>query len=391
MKGKGIILSIATLLCTACQAQQGGYRLDFNLSKRNFVDSIAITFDQERVIVPVTINGEQRRFLLDTGAGHAVVYDDCPIEGCLPAGTILSHDAIGRQSRVPLVTLPPLTLGTLTLTGCQATLQHRPVKRSDIDGIIGFDLVCRGLQMKIDTRRQLLILTDVKKFFDREAGHRMKYRLLLHVPYLDVMPFSGFRDRVLFDTGSRSLYSMNKQRFDEAEKTRRPFLASQIEGCSVGQYAMGFQGTEALGEVVFLGLSDLRLGRFSFRDVHTLTTQGGSHLGARVLDYGAVVFCPLQKTLIFQPYDHPDSCTVGNSQLQKAIVNANGKPVVGLVWERSEAFKAGLRQGDTILNVEGQAIDSFADYLAFRPLRGRIYTFIILDRRGFKKEVKMTW
>ncbi len=385
-------LAAIIAVCTACQAQQKGmYRLDFELSKHDFADTIQIEYTRDRVFVPVIVNGEQRRFLLDTGAGHAVVYDDSPIEGCMPAGTIASHDAIGRRHNVELVRLPPLTLGTLTLTGCQATLQHRPVKNSRIDGILGFDLVCKGLQMKIDTQKGILILTDRKKFFQQETGHQFKYRLHLHVPHLSVSPFEGYQEHVLFDTGSRSLYAINKQHFDEAEEACLAQNAEQIEGRSWGSHAIGFQGVEPAGEVVFLHLDDLRLGDFSFHDVHTLTTQGGSHLGAQILKYGAVIFNPRKKTMLFQPFGNDEFCIVNNKQLEKAIIRENGLPVVGLIWERCEAFQAGLRQGDVILKADNRPIASFADYVAFRPLRGHVYTLTVRDRRGFLKEVKMEW
>ncbi len=387
-----LLLFSLIALCSACQAQQKGiYRLDFELSKHDFADTIPIEYRHDRVFLPVIVNGEQRRFLLDTGAGHAVVYDDKPIEGCTPSGTIASHDAIGRRDTVSLVKLPPLSLGSLTLTGCQATLQHRPIRNNYIDGILGFDLVCKGLQMKIDARQHILILTDRKDFFAKEGGHQVKYRLQFHVPYLNIEPFKGYRERVLFDTGSRSLYAINKKRFDAAEKACLAQNAKQIEGRSWGHHAIGFQGVEPSGEVVFLDIDNLRLGKFAFHHVHTLTTQGGSHLGAQLLKYGSVVFNPRKKTMCFQPYDNTDFCVVNNKQLEKAIINENGLPVVGLIWERSEAYQAGLRQGDIILKADSQPIASFAEYVAFRPLRGRIYTFTVRDRRNFLKEVKMKW
>jgi hypothetical protein len=373
------------------QPQLARYGLAFELSKHDFADTIAIDYDQERVFLPVVINGERKRFLLDTGSGQAVVYDDAPIEGCRPAGHIISHDATGRRDTVQMLTLPPINIGSLTLTGCQATLQHRAVRRQNIDGIIGFDLVCKGPAMKIDVRNRQLVLTDRKKFFDSEPGFDTRYRLNYHVPYLDIYPFTGYKDRVLFDTGSRRLYAINRNRFDEAERYCLRQNPRQIEGRSTGHYAMGFHGTEALGEVVFLALDSLRWGKFSFCDLHTLTTQGGSHIGAKVLEYGAVVFNPRRKRVRFQPYDAATRAVIANPQLEKAIVNVGGRPVVGLVWERSEAYRAGLRQGDVIEQVDGQPLRSFSEYLLFRPLRGRLYTFTVVDRRGFRKQVTMTF
>lgn len=368
-----------------------GYNLNFQLSRRDFVDTIAIEYRDHQVLVPVEMNGKTYRFLLDTGAGHAVVYDDLLFEGCQPVGTIASRDAIGNNDTVQLVALPPLTLGSLTLTGCQATVQHRAVQRRGIDGIFGFDIVCKGLYMKIDVQNSCLILTDRKEIFAKEKGHTVKYKLDYHVPYFTVKPFKGYAERVLFDTGSRHLYSMNKQSFDKGETACMAQNPLQIEGRATGRHAIGLQGTEPLGEVVFLCLDSLCLGKYSFGDLHTITTQGGSHLGARLLEYGAVTFNPHKKRMIFQPFKNENRVMVVNEQLQKAIVNENGRPVVGLVWEKSEPYKAGLREGDIILKADEQPIRSFADYIAFRPLLGHVYHVIVRDRRGFTKEVKMKW
>ena len=135
----------------------------------------------------------------------------------------------------------------------------------------------------------------------------------------------------------------------------------------------------------------LKWGRFEFRDIHTLTTQGGSHIGARILNYGSLIIEPRKKRMLFQPYDSMEWVNISNRQTEKAIIQENGLPVVGLVWERSEAWQAGLRQGDIILKADGQPIRSFAEYVAFRPLRGRIYTVTVRDRRGFLKEINMRW
>ena len=131
------------------------------------------------------------------------------------------------------------------------------------------------------------------------------------------------------------------------------------------------------------------IGKFSLGDIHVVTTQGGSHIGAKLLELGAVVFNPRRKRMRFEPYSGKRHTVVSNPQLEKAIINDNGRPMVGLVWEQSDAYRAGLREGDIILQAENQPIRSFAEYLAFRPLIGMVYTFTVLSSEGVKKEVKM--
>lgn len=381
------------LLAFCCAAvaygQLGRYSLDFSLSEKNFVDTIAIEYENNQVYVPVNVGGRQMRFLLDTGAGQAVVYTDTPeFSGLVLAGEIISHDAVGQSDTVRLVKLPPMQLGRLVLKGCQATLQRRHVRRHRCDGILGFDLVNKGLQMKIDALNRLLILTDRKNFFRNEPGCRMRYKLSYHVPRVAVSPFGSFQEEVLFDTGSRGLYAINKQSFDQGVSKVGLLAESQVEGRSQGRHAIGFSGPEPLGEVVFLNLQQLRLGDFTFREVHTLTTQGGSHLGARVLDYGAVVFMPRRKQLLFQPYGTENEARVANRQMEIAFVQENGMPVVGLVWPGGEPYSRGFREGDLIVSIDGRAVNSFGQFLTWGFERGREYRFTVRDRRGFTREVR---
>ena len=381
------------LLPLAMLGQRARYSLDFTLSKKNFADTIAIVLEPNgsRVLLPVSIGGSSHLFLLDTGASHAVVYEDAMIAGCEPVGTIDSYDANERVSRVPTVKLPPLTIGSLTLTGCQATVQRRRVRHGDIDGIIGFDLVRKGLQMKIDVENRRLILSDRKKIFVKEPGYRLKYRLRWNVPYVEVSPFREYHETVRFDTGSPRLYVINKESFDKGE----PLMANrrQIEGRCLGRWMMGFSGTEPRGEVVFLALDSLCVGGFAMRDVHTLSTQqGNSHVGAELLRYGAVTFIPNKKTMLFQPYTEEGSCTVGNSQVEKAVVPSDdGRPMIGLVWEGGEAFKAGFREGDIILKADGRDVGSFQDYRRYRPIKKHVYTVEVIDVLGYTKTVMATW
>jgi hypothetical protein len=296
------------------------------------------------------------------------------------------------KDTVRQVSLPPMTLGSLTFTGCHAIVQNRIVRgRDSVDGIIGFDLICKGLNAKIDVQNERLILSDIADFFGKEPCVSVPYRLDLHVPYVNINPFGDYQERVLFDTGSRQLYVMGKKSFDTAAKRVKEDISSQIEGRCMGRYAIGHGGVEPRGEVVFLGLERLKLGSFAFHDVHTLTTQGNSHLGARLLEYGAVVFNPKRKRMCFQSYQSGQQIVVGNRQTEKAIVPDGGHAVIGLVWENSEFYKAGFREGDVIVRIDQQDINSFADYQRFRPIVDHVHTFVVRDTRGFTKEIKSVW
>ena len=383
---------MAIAVFSACAQQKSGYSLKFEVSQRDFADTISIDVVGGRVIVPVMLGGRHLRFMLDTGAAQAVIYSDSPIDGSEPSGTVDSYDAVGHRHKVPMVVLPPLTIGQTTFTGCRATVHRRPRQGVAFDGIVGFDIVCKGLQIKIDIAARRLVITDRKNHFAQEQGFEAKYRVApyYHTPYLRVEPFRGFQDEALFDTGSSSLYILNRQSFDRAVQ-EHVFLGSQLEGKARASYAVGLHGREDSLEIAFLCLDSLSWAGFAFRQLETKTTQGNSHLGAGLLQYGSVTFLPRRKRLRFQPYTVQAYIDVCNPQVEKVIESRAGRPTVAFVWKKGNAFAAGLREGDVLIKADDRPLLSYDDYARFRYLIGRVYTFTVEDRQGVRKEVKMTW
>lgn len=385
---KGLLTSWLTLVALSCSAQLSHYSLDFEVSASNFVDSIAIEWTGGQVYVPVSIEGKSYRFLFDTGSGQAVVYQDKPIMGCQPAGHIIAVDAIGRRDTVEMVKLPPLTLGTVTFTGCQATVQKRYVKRKDIDGIIGFDIIAKGLNAKIDVQNRLLILSDRKNYFDHEEGFETRYKLNYHVPYVEINPFGRFREPTLFDTGSRQFYSINRESFEEGMHGATAMMGVTVEEQATGRHAIGSYGSEPEGKVLFLTLDAMKWGDFLFSDVSVITTQGGSHLGAALLDYGAVVFNPKRRRVRFEPYNHSSHCSVNNVSMEIAFVSENNRPVAGIVRVGSQPYECGFRSGDTIIAIDGRAVSNFTEFTNWNFLRGREYVFTVIRRDGSLHEIR---
>jgi len=386
------LLFFTFLALMDARSQTVGYNLKFQLSRQDFADTLAVELIGGRIVVPVHVGGRELHFLFDTGAAQAVVYADDELASSPQLGTIASIDAMGRREQVPLVQLPPLSLGKLTLTGCQATVHRRPSGRHHYDGILGFDLICKGLSMKIDLQQHQLIITDRKKHFAGETGFESRYQVrpALHTPYVQVEPFRGYREEVLFDTGSPLLFSLGRRSFSEkAVAACKRQCAGQIEGRAEGSFMVGLYGREQHAEVTFLCLDSLVWGGFAFRKLHTKTLGTGSHLGAAVLHYGVLTILPRQRVFRFQPYDHQAETFVGNEQTDKVIASVDGLPVAAFVWRQGRAYEAGLREGDVLLKIDGRELHSFDEYARFRYLIGRHYTFLVRDRRGITKEVKM--
>ena len=381
------------------QAQMHRYNPNFTLSEKNFCDTIPVTLDDGQLFVDVKMGGVSRRFLLDTGSSQGMVYENAVIDGCMELGNMISHDANNHSDTVKVVALPPFRMGKLQIGNYVATVLPRPAVRQRHDAVIGFDLFNRGLYAKIDAKKGIMVITDRKKTFadEEKSGFSVKYKLKWFVPYLMASPFTNHVDEALFDTGFKQLYTMNKGSFDKHQQNDLSHLNKhlgadierQVEGRTKGQFSIGAFGAEQRDEVVFLRLDRLKWGNFTFHDVRCITTQGASKIGSPLLQHGSLIINPAKKKFTLLPYNGTDSTTIGNEQLSMAFVPVDGKATVGLIWEGSDAYKAGLRQGDTILEIDGKAIRTFQDFTSFRFIKDHLHHFLVRDREGKKKDVWM--
>ena len=403
------------------------YNPNFGLSAENFCDTISIDVEDDLILMPVRIDNKVYRFCLDTGSSQGMVYANSNIPDLVPLGNIISRDANNYVDTVQVIQLPPFTLPTnssqLTVSGYVASLMPRHSISDKYDAIIGFDLFNRGICAKIDKQRGLLILTDEKKLFraEEKAGYTLRYKLKWFVPYLYVSPFVRHTDEALFDTGAPLFYTMSRESFDQhlasdlanLHKNLGAGIERQVEGRAEGHLTLGGFGLEKKDEVVFLHLDRLKWGDFAFTDLHTITTQGASKIGAKLLDFGTVIINPFRKHITFQPFPNEvpssgeeglgvvarpspsgeleggsSSVRVGNKQFSVAFVPYKGQAVVGLIWEGSPPYKAGMRQGDVILQIDQRPINSFADFQRFGFIKGERHRFRLRDQQGVEKIVE---
>lgn len=353
-----------------------------------FADTIDIEFENHRILLPIEIEGKKYRFMFDTGCTQGSVFSTTKIP-TTEVGRVAFLDINSHRDTVTVVQLPQFRLGHLAIDGYLCTvIRSGPITRG-YDGIIGFDLINKGLCCKIDVENKRLILTDRKKFFAQEQGYEVKYKMRNFVPYVWVSPFMRHMDRALFDTGYSGLYRMNRESFQKhVYKSKQ--VAAQVEGRAIGQHTIGVGGVEIADTVYFLALDRLKWDRFSLRNYHTVTQVGSSHVGAELLDYGRVIINPFKKRIIFQPNTKTDELTVGNSAPQMYVVPAGNRPSIGLIREESEAYRNGMRRGDVILKINDRDIPSVAAYMQFPFVKGNTYTFTVQNEQGKIKTVQIT-
>lgn len=384
-----LLTAVLILTIAGCFGQMKRYDTEFTVSQRDFLLAVPIEVERNQIYVTLDFNGRRCRFKLDTGASQGVLYDDVQLPGVKTLGTIESEDATGNVRQMKTVQLPPFRLGSLTVSGYKVQRMSRKIVRRGEDGIIGFALFNRGIAARIDTREHQLTLTDRRNHYAYTPGEALKYSLRKHVPYIKISPFADVTDEVLFDTGSPLPYAVNASKFAQMRR-QHPEIEQQIEGSTYGSHAMGHFGSERSGQIVLLGLQRLLWGNFAFRDIHCTTVSGGSHIGASLLDYGAVVINPFRRQLVFQPYDGTASVTVANRLHDIVIVERSDHAMIGMVMESGKAWQAGFRQGCVIEEVDGQSL-TFEQFLRFPWVRRQEYLFTLRQPDGTITTLRAFW
>lgn len=387
------IIILGLLFCLNMTAQKnddGMHRYntrEMTIGSTDFADTITIEFVGNQIYIPVYIGGQRHLFNLDTGSSQGVAYIGSGIDYSEPLGNINSRDANGSIDTIPIVEYPELRLGSadgLSIKGYKASLLPRHGKHYIYDGIIGFDLFNKGLQAKIDVKRKRIVITDRKNYFADEPGFEVKYKLIRWTPYLSINTFLDHKEPVLFDTGARDIFVMNKQHFD-TERKKDPRVPMLVEETTYGQNAVGSYGAEKRDLIFFIKFPTLPWGNFTFRDVHSYTTQGDSKFGGAILNYGAFVINPKRKRIKFWSYSGGNSVEVSNRIDDVSYMEEDGKIVVASIRHTSEYYKSGFREGDTVISVDGKAVVSDSDpKLTDKTSK---HTFILHDIRGFDKEV----
>lgn len=70
-----------------------------------------------------------------------------------------------------------------------------------------------------------------------------------------------------------------------------------------------------------------------------------------------------------------------------SYMEQDSKTVVASIRHTSEYYKDGFREGDIVVSVDNKSIGTLDEFNAIKFEKGKSYKFILLDARGFNKEI----
>lgn len=373
-------------------------------SKRDFVDTIKIKVIDGAVVVPVEIEGRIRHFLFDTGSPLGIWQGQK--EACmrqLMADSLLFGDSNKNRRHKTIYQIPTMKMGNLQIENYPMIVEDamKDYLCGRFDGVLGFNLVGKGLSFKLDTKDSLLIVTDRKKFFSAEEKGQpgAKYRTKqAYRPLVIVDTPLGLIETV-FDTGALNGWLELPQDyldrwFKKSTKKRKVLDDLTIQTDTTIKANAGIYGlsTDTLvGR--FLHFPTIEIGDLPVNDLYVTTAYRTMRIGSALLKHSSLIIDAPRKRFVFFPHNQQE-IRVGNSETGSiSLIPSEPGDTLGVlkavVRKSSAAYEKGIRTEDYLIEAEGIPIDDLCTFTAIRSRKkqGEEILFVFRSPDGTEKRV----
>ena len=381
MNKKAIITALIAFVATTPMLSQNLIKTataPVSFSKRDFADTIKIKVIDGAVVVPVEIEGRIRHFLFDTGSPLGLWQGQKEAwMRQLMADSLIFGDSNKNRRHKTIYQIPTMKMGNLQIENYPLIVEDamKDYLCGRFDGVLGFNLVGKGLSFKLDTKDSLLIVTDRKKFFAEEekgqptAKYRMK-RAYCPLVYVD-SPFGWIE--MVFDTGALNTWLALSQEdldrwFQKNPKKRKllddlTLLTDTTINTSAGLY--GLSTDTLVGRL--LHFPTIKIGELPVNDLYVTTAYKTMRIGSALLKHASLIIDAPRKRFVFLPHNNQE-IRVGNSEAGSiSFIPSESGDTLGVlkavVRKGSTAYLKGIRTGDYLREVNGIPINDLCTYM----------------------------
>lgn len=179
---------------------------DYRFSSGSSAENIPFRFIGNHIFVFVKVGCNERLWVLDTGAGMSVIFEEfAKTLGLKLEGDMKGTGAAGQQVSLKLATLPPFELPGIEFDSqTVAVLDMKVLNQTigfDCAGILGFDFLSRFVT-KVDYANLLLSFYDPETFKYLGDGHEVNMHLKDNVFRVDATLDGVHKGSWVFDMGA---------------------------------------------------------------------------------------------------------------------------------------------------------------------------------------------
>ncbi len=324
-------------------------------------DSGEVSFElvKNTIIVPVVIDGDTSKFILDTGGIFSLSKELQSKGNFEVTDEIAISDIRGNESTFDKVRVPKIALGDLTFLDREGILIYDSEAYPDVcfgtQGMIGRDFF-NGLILQFDYERMVIRLSNDVSSFDLMENTRQKLKISDRgLPEFPVK-IDGKKKYIEFDSGSGDLFSYKT---GEAEK-----IKSKVTGDKLGfkgVFSFGVSNREPVLTTRYkVWIDKMEIGGVTFENFYSdFSKPSAPRVGASLLYHGKVTIDYKNSGFYYEPYQNSTRL----SPLQSYgfdIASIDNQYVIKWILENSKAEEAGLKYGLVVKRINGQSVDELA-------------------------------
>lgn len=282
---------------------------DFTLNRgyvaqKGFYTAVSFETKNDLLLLNVTINGRQKKFLLDTGAPTAI---SATLQKQLRLNSLsrlAAEDINGNHDSFTTVSVDELQVGGMTVKDVPALVisdDNAIFNHLGVDGIIGSNYL-RNVIVRISVRDRKIIFTDNIDQLNMNgayAEHMSTDKDIQSSPVIKIRMGGGITEELLFDTGFSGFYDMSSRQFS--------IFDGHEDVCVLGaenkKVMYGMMGPEASNEKVKVMIPQYSVGGFVYHNVVAYTSSDdNSKIGAKFLRTADVTLDYINNNFYLQPY-----------------------------------------------------------------------------------------
>ena len=320
------------------------------IERQEFFSEIPFDDEMGLIIIKATISSKEFDFIFDTGAPNVISKELAQELNIKPYVSVKTSDSQGIKEELDYVLLPKVTVGCVDFLNTGAAVAD--LKRSsvigclNVDGIIGANLMQKAI-WQIDYKNKLIIVSNTMDSFEIENGERIPFsQKVTGTPVTDINVNGTLVKNVTIDTGSNGGFSLSVKTYREAKDSLTP-VAIGVGTTTSGIYGIGEVDTNYYTTFPFVSIGKLKLENqlVDFNKGKSLTL-GNSFFENYVTTYN----WPEKEMILTDNQEHDNSSfdSFGFSYFFN-----DGKLLVSLLIEDSEADLKGIKRGDQILSLNG--------------------------------------
>ena len=347
-------ISLISILYTLYCLPLFGQIKTFNqgtIREPEYFSKIPFEFKAGKIIITVTIDNQDFRFILDTGA-PTIITDKLRKKLALKA---LQKIEVGDQSSLKdsLSTcyIQSMKIGKVTFDSTISLIQNNQIFDCfNVDGIIGSNQLRNSIIHLSLQDSNLTITNKISKLpVRKEHSSQLNLGPFQSSPYIlvQLLGKKKKKETVLFDSGYNGFYNLSSRHYKIFSK--KAIFTELSE--SYGNSLVGLFGAENTSKTSLLFLKELLIGSTSIKNITLQTTQGDdSCIGTELLNYGTVTIDNIGKQFYFTPFDGQKSFNYEQPAYPFELgLNSQNKVIIGQIWNKESMGK--VEVGDQVIEI----------------------------------------